>query len=93
MFGVGVGMEYAFKNNGMGEGFAGRQNAEGRLFEGASMDILWADKFDIKSFKTAVDNFKKGSSKNRYGLYNKFPVKPVKANEILISKFFPLVNW
>ena len=45
----------------MGEGFAGRQNAEGRLFEGASMDILWADKFDIKSFKTAVDNFKKGS--------------------------------
>ncbi len=92
LFGLGVSTEYAFNNNELCRGIAGRPNAEGRLFETAADNLLWAREFDVKSFNTVVDNFKERSYKNLSGRYDKFPKKTAKNSKVIISKFFPLFN-
>ena len=68
----------------------GRSNEDGKRYEKAYEDLYYGNSFNLKSYESAINNFKKGSQRNLRGLYNNFPIKPIKKNKILISKFYPL---
>jgi len=99
LFNSAVSAQFGFNNGngGFQVGAAGENNSFGKSYEKAMDDLLFSGKLNIKSFKTAIDNFKKGSTKNRpdkkgHRTYNEFPVKPINPKKILISKFFPLIK-
>jgi len=94
LFGTAVETQYAFNKGAgsFGSGNVGRDNSFGKSYEKAMDDLLFSGELNIKSFKTAVDNFKNGSTKNREGVYKNFSVKPIDPKKILISKFYPLIR-
>ena len=92
LYGIAVETQYAFDNNGLAGGIAGRDNEAGRVFEDSFYDLLYSKKFDFRTFRNAVYNFKRGSTKNQYGLYNRFRVNKPDPYNTLIQRFFPLIR-
>jgi len=99
LFGTAVATQFSFNNGegAFGSGNSGVGNDFGKSYEKAMDDLLFSGKFNIESFKTAVNNFKKGSTVNRPDvkgkrLYNDFSIKPINPKKILISKFYPLLR-
>ncbi|SFC66765.1 RHS repeat-associated core domain-containing protein, partial [Flagellimonas taeanensis] len=95
LFGQAVNEEYYTSQGGgffpSGAGF-GTNSAAGETYEQAYDNLYYSKNFDLKSYESAIQNFKKGAQKNLSGIYNKFPIKPINQNKILISKFYPLVK-
>lgn len=92
LFGQAVNEQY-HSNLGIGYfpggGGIGRDNESGVKYENAYADLYYGNSFNLKSYESAIKNFKRGSQKNLSGSYNKFPIKPIEKNKILISKFYP----
>jgi|GEM_PF-137281 len=97
LFGRAIGFQVGMKTLGWAEMPWGKNNAAGKAYEQAMSKLLFANKFDPKLYKQAVDNFKAGAAVNTptltkpQGLYNGFRVVP-NDNTPSIMNFFPLIE-
>ena len=91
LFGTSV---YYYFNKGFGADMPWSNTTKEGTTYGKSMTKLLYNNFDFSTYKTAIDNFKKGSSvnttsDNKQGMYKDASLKTVLKNP-LIKKFYPL---
>jgi len=76
----------------MSFGFAGTR--AGKAYDQAMFSLMTKDAFDANAYRTAINNFKKGSSANYEvrGLYNNFKIAPISKNPPL-KGLYPLLRY
>ena len=92
LFGNSLSLMYSLNNGQMSSSATslGQDTPQGKSWETAFGRLLGG--FNVEDFKTAVINFKKGSSKNDSGLYNNFVLQKPNQKKSLIKRFYPLLN-
>lgn len=75
---------------GGGVGLADNTRAS-LVYNEAYNTLLYGERFNLSSYKAAINNFRKGSFHNSRGVYNRFPVLPINPNPP-IKKLFPLIR-
>jgi RHS repeat-associated protein len=87
LFGRAVANQVGYGTSGFGN-----FSEEGSLYEKAMSTLLFvSQKFDLKTYNQALNNFQKGATVNYRGDYNNFSIKKDDTNPV-IKKFFPLIK-
>ena len=90
-FGYAVAFQYALDNEKLYVSTTTEGHA-GEAYQTAFTELIYGASFSKDNFVSTVKNFKKGSTSNASGLYNKAVLKRTNQKKSMLSRFYPLID-